>query len=165
MATGVPPIRPPKKERQQHLEQARHNEAHLAKSLMDSPNQFDDWKVTTCFYIGLHWVRLFLHTKGVFNSGSHQDTLDCINPNVVKKPAIYTPIKELYEPYFALKQMSENARYDGFLQAGTFNALQKNNLVKAQACVKQIKDVLFARGIKEAGPGVQPTPTPEGPAS
>jgi uncharacterized protein (UPF0332 family) len=134
------------KAKQEHIEHFRHNEKFLDVVITASPNSFFDWKITVCFYSALHLVRAFLVTKGVEHVDSHHTTLNCLDPNAEKVPAIHLPIADLYRPYSHLYLLSRKARYDGFLHRKEFEETQQDNLEEAMVSLQKIKDALANQG-------------------
>lgn len=134
--------------KQEHIEQAQHNAGFLTYLEGNIPESFYDWKVTVCFYQALHLVEAYLCTQGAGDSGSHHDTLNCINPKVRDKPAKYMPMPGVYSFYFKMHQMSMAARYPGFLQKRAFERQQCENFEKAKECLAAIKQDLVKRNFR-----------------
>ncbi len=90
------PLRPT---RQEHIDQAHANDSLSLRLESTEP----DWALTVMFYAPLHWVSAYLATID-FYPGSHQ----------TRRSAIYSraELRGLRDPYFFLKDQSEDARYD-----------------------------------------------------
>lgn len=87
---------------QQHLQQARHNEA-LYHHLATVAPLYIDWQVTALFYAALHYVDAYLSKHNV-HPASHSDRDQPI--------AMESVLRRIYTPYRDLESRSRDARYE-----------------------------------------------------
>jgi hypothetical protein len=86
---------------QEHLTQARHNEAFV-QSLGIQAIAYLDWAVTGIFYAALHYIEAFLATQSV-HSPAHRS-----RETLFRR---FPQLNPIYSEYRTLKDDSEGARY------------------------------------------------------
>jgi hypothetical protein len=98
----------------QHLEQARHNEAFLRFLDTSAPEEYFDWKFTVLYYTALHYMRAYIKLKGLTVGSNHEEVLRCINPTRSRPPGEKAlPVNQsTYNAYRELYYQCLDARYD-----------------------------------------------------
>ena len=103
---------------QNHIDQANHNQDFHDCIDTKFPDKFYDWKITVCFYIGLHWLKSLAAKKGIDIGETHFDIDKNVNPS---RPHTIMPIsKNAWREYKALFNYSQTARYTGITDLTTF---------------------------------------------
>ena len=100
----------------EHLAQARDNEALSDFLLEQSEDRFFGWAVTTVFYAAVHYGRAFLRSKNAAVITSH--------PGFETHFLRVSRDQSLYNLYRRLKDESERARYD----CARYNKTEVNEL-------------------------------------
>jgi hypothetical protein len=91
-----------------HLAQVKSNLDFL-KKINTHCNEYIDWQVTTCFYVGVHVINAFLANEANVHFGSHERVKDAISPN---SPITATRLDEsTYLAYVKLRNLSRRSRY------------------------------------------------------
>lgn len=91
---------------QQHLQQAKHNEAFLA-SLDLETTPFLDWAITAVFYAALHYLRALM-ARHAYTTVSTYGDMD----KAFERLSVLKRNQEIYEAYRQLKDDSRSARYN-----------------------------------------------------
>lgn len=121
-----------------HLFQAKSNLKFLG-SINSSCNEFIDWQVTCCFYVGVHLVNSFLAKEANLHFGSHERVKEAISPD----SNLGTKLPETqYLSYGKLRNLSRRSRY---LCAEKNFEVEKAHFTLEKHFVKAIKhlDVLL----------------------
>lgn len=122
---------------QTNLNQAKHNESFLAQIGED----FYDWRVTTLFYIAVHYLRAFACYLETDAGSTHEEM-----ESKAKQYPLH--IKDwAWQHYKRLKNYSREARYDGFDDAFIFQEVQKDNYEKCLLHLDEFKKYLKNRGL------------------
>lgn len=90
------------------IKQAKSNLAFL-NEISKSPDSYFDWKVTVCFYVGVHLINAYLVKERGMSFNSHTETFDAINPTNSVSPLKLT--EDQYLAYRKLYNLSRRSRY------------------------------------------------------
>jgi hypothetical protein len=91
-----------------HLNQVNSNLKFLG-SVNAQCNQFIDWQVTTCFYVGVHLVNAFLAKEANAHFNSHERVKDAISPDSTLQATKLD--NNTYLAYVKLRNLSRRSRY------------------------------------------------------
>jgi hypothetical protein len=92
--------------KEQHLQQAQHNEAFLATFNVET-SPFLDWAVSAVFYAGLHYLRSLMAKHGYSNISRYADM-----DRAFERLAVLKRNPGINDAYRQLKDDSRAARYD-----------------------------------------------------
>lgn len=105
----------------------------------DNPKDFYDWKITIIFYSGLHYMKSYAHTKGV-HLNDHQD----FNKKTISKGKGISPELiidgSIRNDYINLRNLSYNARYDGYFSDSINKILIKGRLKDSKQYLSNVKN-------------------------
>ena|SRR6185369_11992951 len=111
---------------QRHIAQSKHNHEFLCCIKDKFPDKFYDWKITSTFYIAIHYVRALSKKRGITIGNSHESLKNAIDPKP-PMPPILVLSPECLSAYKTLYRYCRTARYDGFLNEENFNRICKIN--------------------------------------
>lgn len=116
---------------EKHLKQAKHNE-DFHQCVCDSfPENFHDWKITTLFYIAIHYLKALAAKRAIDIGQTHFEIEQNINP--LKNNASMRISRGAWMEYKSLLQYSKNSRYEGIATDHvTFEAIMANDYQFAQ---------------------------------
>jgi len=132
---------------QQHIEQARHNQALLDDLDKSFPDQYHDWKITILFYIAFHYLKALAASRRTNIGDNHREILANIKPPTIGKYPKMPIQKGAFTNYSSLLNYSWGARYTGITDLATFEALKKTDYPFAVKCLDQFKLYIQGQGI------------------
>ncbi len=110
--------------KEQHLQQAQHNEAYLATfDLAQSP--YLDWAATAAFYSALHYLRALMARYGYTNISGYGDM-----DKAFERLAVLKSSTDVHDSYRQLKDDSRSARYDMWKPTGADVVDLRDEMVK-----------------------------------
>lgn len=110
---------------QNHLNQVSHNKKFHDCLNSNFPTNFYDWKTTVIFYISVHCLRALAASKQppIVLGDSHTDARSKTHPRNGIMPVSWNA----WDSYQTLREHSNAARYNGFTDEATFQALWETN--------------------------------------
>lgn len=115
--------------KEQHLQQARHNEAFLATfDLATSP--YLDWAATAAFYAALHYLRSLMSGYGYRNISGYGDM-----DKAFERLSILKRNPAVHDSYRQLKDDSRVARYDMWKPSGADIVDLRDEMLKVKTFV------------------------------
>jgi len=91
-----------------HIKQAKSNLSFL-ETTNQKANNFLDWQITTCFYIGVHLINSFLAKEADLHFNTHEHVKKAINPH-----SVFTNTRleqHTYLAFIKLGNLSRRSRY------------------------------------------------------
>lgn len=137
--------------------QAKHNEEFHESTCQHFPNDFYDWKITTLFYVSIHYVKALANQLGVDVGGDHYSIRNNIKPpdsSGANREMSFT--KNAYGWYDYLYRTSQMSRYNGFIdRAGALanqdifqQIMQQEHKMCEEALDKLKRYIVENRGLK-----------------
>lgn len=140
-----------------YLKQALHNERFHSNTCEHFPDDYYDWKITTLFYVAIHYVKALANQNGIDIGTDHFSIRNNIKPPTAHnaKPAMAFN-KNAYGLYDYMYRTSQTSRYNGFsdksgifTDEATFKAImQHEHEVCQEAITKLKKYIIDNRGLK-----------------
>jgi hypothetical protein len=107
---------------------------------------FYDWKVTTIFYIAVHYIKAYAKRMDVMLDNSHKSIFENINPNNPKAKIKLSPIA--HQAYSKLFNLSLKSRYEGFIDLNIYLISEKIDYKIAKQYLKTIIEELEKQSFK-----------------
>lgn len=127
-----------------YCRQAVSNQIFLTNVETDNPTDFFDWKITIVFYSGLHYMKSFANAKGV-DLKSHND----FNEKTVSQGSGLSPELiidgNIRRDYINLRNLSYNARYDGYFSEKIDKILIKGRLKDSKVYLSNVKSWIIPK--------------------
>lgn len=132
---------------EKYLDQASHNEDFHQCICDNFSDKFYDWRITTLFYIAIHYLKALASKKGINIGQTHHEIEQNVNP---KKNNAAMRIKQgAWMEYKSLLNYSRTSRYDGITpDFETFEAIMKNDYIMAQENLKNFKKYIEKQGVE-----------------
>jgi len=112
----------------QHIEQVNHNSDFHNCICGSYPDKFFDWKIIVLFYCAFHYLKALAAKTGIDIGSTHHDIEMNVNPKFQRTDEHTMRIKKTaWENYNSLFCYSQTARYNGIIDAQTFEALKKED--------------------------------------
>ena len=128
---------------QEHLQQARHNEA-LASQLSSPPLAAYDWAITVLFYSVLHFVDAYLLQRYGIEPKGHTAARDRRTGQRIpgRNDYVRQHLPQIAPAYQLLYSASRRARYEGaylgLKSAGYYQKLRDNEFANARQFFRQL---------------------------
>lgn len=127
------------------IEQMKHNESFHISLCENCPDTFFDWKITCLFYCAYHLLQaLALHRKVIIGN-RHTDILWNINPR--NKNRTLQVKNDFFNSFDNIFEYSQVARYKGFTDFETFQALKKADYNHALIIYTYLKEYVVSQGV------------------
>lgn len=130
---------------QQHIDQVGHNQKFHDCLAANFATQFFDWKITVCFYTGLHMIHALAQKKGIDIGCTHSEVSKSINP--FSSTAVMPINQQAFKHYRALYKYSRIARYDGISDLNTFEQLRQRDYQDCQHHLTELKKYIINSGV------------------
>jgi len=144
---------------QQHIEQARHNQDFYDCIHERFDSKFFDWKITTLFYIAIHYLKALAANRNIDIGETHYEIGNNVNPTSRHKPLM--PISSnAWKAYRDIFQYSRTARYEGIRDKSIFEALKKKDCEDCLVKLEFFKKYIEGQGITVTPPNSPPTQNP-----
>lgn len=118
--------------------QAVSNENFLKVVESNNPSEFNDWKTTIVFYCGLHYMKSYAKIKGVVLENHSDFNEKTKSQGTGRRPELIID-GQVRSDYLNLRQLSYNARYDGYFSSKIDNLLRKGRLKDSKIYLSNIK--------------------------
>jgi len=131
---------------EKYLSQASHNEDFHKCICENFSDKFYDWKITTLFYIAIHYLKALATKKGIDIGQTHHEIEHNVNPD--KHNAKMRIRKGAWREYKSLLNYSRTSRYDGITSDfETFELLMENDYQFALKNLANFKKYIESQGI------------------
>ncbi|WP_028892696.1 HEPN domain-containing protein [Tenacibaculum sp. 47A_GOM-205m] len=129
------------------LNQASHNEKFHQCICENFSDKFYDWKITTLFYIAIHYLKALAAKRGIDIGQTHHEIEQNVNP---KKNNASMRIKQgAWMEYKSLLNYSRTSRYDGIVSDfETFEIIMENDYKMAVKNLDNFKKYIQKQGIE-----------------
>ncbi len=131
---------------QKHLEQASHNLNFHQCIEEQFTDNFFDWKITTLFYIAVHWLKALSIKRGHDIGDTHIEIDRNVNPN--REDAPYKIPRNAWRDYKSLQKYSHTARYEGITDPSTFQKLMQNDHQYCLQHIERFKKFISGQGLE-----------------
>lgn len=130
-----------------HLNQATHNEEFHECICKNFSHRFYDWKITSLFYIAIHYLKALANQKGIDIGQTHYEIEQNVNPR--KHNAAMKIKRGAWMEYKSLLNYSKNSRYDGIVSDfETFEKIMKNDYKMALNNLDNFKKYIKKQGVE-----------------
>ena len=128
------------------LSQASHNEEFHECICENFSDKFYDWKITTLFYIAIHYLKALASKKGIDIGQTHYEIEQNVNP--LKHNASMRIKKGAWMQYKSLLNYSKTSRYEGVVSDfETFENIMKNDYEMALINLEKFKKYIEKQGL------------------
>lgn len=128
------------------LNQAHHNEDFHRCICKNFSDKFCDWKITSLFYIAIHYLKALALQRGIDMGQTHYEIEQNVNPK--KDNASMRIKKGAWLEYKSLLNYSRTSRYDGIVSDfETFETLMKNDYKMALKNLDNFKKYVSSQGL------------------
>lgn len=129
------------------LNQASHNEKFHQCICQNFTDKFYDWKITTLFYIAIHYLKALAEKRGIDIGQTHHEIEQNVNPK--KNNASMRIRQGAWMEYKSLLNYSRTSRYDGIVSDfETFEVIMENDYKMALKNLDNFKKYIEKQGIK-----------------
>ena len=128
------------------LNQASHNEDFHKCICENFEDKFFDWKITTLFYIAIHYLKELAEQRGIDIGQTHHEIEKNVNP--IRNNASMRITKGAWNQYKSLLRYSRTSRYDGIASDfSTFEGLMENDYQFALKNLENFKKYVEKQGV------------------
>lgn len=131
---------------QKHLDQASHNQNFHNCIEGEFTDNFFDWKITTLFYVALHWIKALGVKRGYDLGETHYEIERNINPGRDDAPCKIS--QNAWRNYKYLFNYSRTSRYEGFTDISTFQKLMQADHNYCLKHIEFLRKYVEGQGIK-----------------
>jgi HEPN domain len=128
-----------------HLLQANHNRDFHNCIDKQFNNRFYDWKITSLFYVAIHYLKALASNRSIDIGETHYDIEQNVNPDRTNAKMRIT--KGAWREYKNLFNYSRTARYEGITDVDTFELLKQQDHSYCLIHLENFKKYIESQGI------------------